>query len=244
MKRIIALPGVSLYKGSLQKVDDKIIRDSRGYVSSLVGVAQLSGKTLDLIPYKDIYRPVKGDYVIGVIVGYAPNGWFIDIGSYIKAFLPAADVLNKRFDPRKDELSKYLKIGDLIGVYVSEVRRLGNILVTIKDVKKSKDRRLGKLSDYYIIKVWSTKLPRIIGKKGSMIKLLKDKLDGDLIIAQNGVILYKGPYSNYQILSKIITLITAKTFATGLTEFVNDLINKLLDVNLSSGEGKGVGDNE
>ena len=242
MKRVIALPGITIYKGPAQKVDEKIIKDFRGYVSSLVGVAQISGKTIDLIPYKDIYRPVKGDYVIGVVVGYAPNGWFIDIGSYVKAFLPAADVLNKRFDPRKDELSKYFKIGDIVGLYVSEVRRLGNLLVTVKDLKKSKDKKLGKLSDYYIIKVWSTKLPRIIGKKGSMIKLLKEKLDGDLIIAQNGVILYKGPHEKFIILNKIITLITAKTFATGLTEYVNDLINKLLGVNLNNKTGENSGD--
>ncbi len=238
MKRVIALPGVSIHKGPAQKVDEKIIRDARGYVPSLVGVAQISGKSIDLIPYKDIYRPVKGDYVVGVVVGYAPNGWFIDIGSFVKAFLPAADVLNKRFDPRKDELSRYYKIGDVVGLYVSEVRRLGNILVTVKDVKKTKDKRLGKLTDYYIIKVWSTKLPRIIGKKGSMIKLLKEKLGGDLLIAQNGVILYKGPYEKFMVLNKIIALITAKTFATGLTEYVNDLINKMLEVNLDKKDEK------
>lgn len=232
MKRVIALPGIPIYKGQAQRIDEKIIKDFRGYVASLVGVAQISNKTIDLIPYKDIYRPVKGDYIVGVVVGYAPNGWFIDIGSYVKAFLPAADVLNKRFDPRKDELSKYFKIGDILGLYVSEVRRLGNLLVTVKDVKKAKDKKLGRLSDYYIIKVWSTKLPRIIGKKGSMVKLLKEKLNGDLIIAQNGVILYKGPYEKFVILNKIIALITAKTFATGLTEYVNDLINSLLEEKL------------
>ncbi len=228
MKRVIALPGVAIYKGSAQKVDEKIFKDSRGYVPTIVGVAQISGRNIDFIPYKDTYRPVKGDYVIGVVVGYAPNGWFIDIGSYVKAFLPAADVLNKRFDPRKDELSRYLKIGDIVGLYVSEVRRLGNILVTMKDVKKAKDRRVGRLSDYYMIKVWSTKLPRIIGKKGSMVKLLKERLGGDIIIAQNGVILYKGPYEKFVILNKIITFITAKTFATGLTEYINGLINDML----------------
>ena len=199
------------------------------------------------LPYKNVYKPNKGDYVIGVVVSYAPNGWILDIGSYTKAFLPASEVItNRRFDPRKDELSKYLSIGDVVGVKISDVRRLGYFGVSLKPSSEDKDKRLGKIKGYYMLKVTTTKLPRIIGKKGSMIKLIKQRVKGDLIIAQNGVILFKGSYEDYMLLKKIINLIAAKTFASGLTDTVAGILgvslpkeeikNKIKDENMVENE--------
>ncbi len=220
----IVMPGSVLDRNIRLKASDYIVKSyGRGLVSTLVGVIQRSKDGIELIPYKCVYKPKKGDYVIGAVVGYAPNGWIIDIGSYTKAFLPAADVMNHKFDPKKDELSKYLSVGDIVGIKIQEARRIGYLPATIKG--SDKDKKYGKIEDYYIIKVSTTKLPRIIGRKGSMIKLIKQKIDGELIIAQNGVILYKGSYENYILLKKIINLIVAKTFASGLTDAVAEILN-------------------
>ena len=222
----IVIPGMSIDKNiRVGKVGDYIIKDNRGLVPVLLGVVQQARNMIDLIPYKNVYKPSKGDYVIGVVVSYAPNGWILDIGAYTKAFLSASEfVANRRFDPRRDELSKYLSIGDVVGVKISDVRRLGYFGATIKPSLDDKDKKMGKIKDYYMLKVTTTKLPRIIGKKGSMIKLIKQKIKGDLVIAQNGVILFKGSYEDHLLLKKIINLIAAKTFASGLTDTVADIL--------------------
>ena len=224
-KRIV-VPGTTVDKNvRYNRVGEYFVRDYRGLVATLLGVVQQSRGGIDLIPYKDVYRPNRGDYVIGVVVGYAPNGWILDIGSYTKAFLPASEMIsNRRFDPRRDELSKYLAVGDVVGVKISDVRRLGYFGATLRQSPEDKDKRLGKIRSYYIIKVTTTKLPRIIGKKGSMIRLIKQKIKGDIIISQNGVILFKGPYEEYLLLKKIINLIAAKTFASGLTDTVAGIL--------------------
>ena len=235
----IVIPGMAIDKNiRVGKVGDYIIKDDRGLVPVLLGVVQQARNMIDLIPYKNVYKPSKGDYVIGVVVSYAPNGWILDIGAYTKAFLSASEfVTNRRFDPRRDELSRYLSIGDVVGVKISDVRRLGYFGATIKSSLDDKDKKMGKIKNYYMLKVTTTKLPRIIGKRGSMIKLIKQKVKGDLVIAQNGVILFKGSYDNYLLLKKIINLIAAKTFASGLTDTVADI----LGISLPKEEGK---DNE
>ncbi len=224
-KRIV-VPGITIDKNARYgRVGEYFVRDYRGLVATLLGVVQQGKGGVDLIPYKDVYRPNRGDYVIGVVVGYAPNGWILDIGSYTKAFLPASEMVsNRRFDPRRDELSRYLTVGDVVGVKISDVRRLGYFGATLRPSPDDKDKRLGKIRSYYIIKVTTTKLPRIIGKKGSMIKLIKQKIKGDIIIAQNGVILFKGSYEDYLLLKRIINLIAAKTFASGLTDTVAGIL--------------------
>jgi|Deesub1362A_J573_1020465.scaffolds.fasta_scaffold00001_206 exosome complex component RRP4 len=224
-KRIV-VPGTTVDKNvRYNRIGEYFVRDYRGLVATLLGVVQQGRGGIDLIPYKDVYRPSRGDYVIGVVVGYAPNGWILDIGSYTKAFLPASEMIsNRRFDPRRDELSKYLAVGDVVGVKISDVRRLGYFGATLRQSPEDKDKRLGRIRGYYIMKVTTTKLPRIIGKKGSMIRLIKQKIKGDIVIAQNGVILFKGPYEEYLLLKKIINLIAAKTFASGLTDTVAGIL--------------------
>jgi exosome complex component RRP4 len=222
----VVIPGMAMDKRIKSgRIGNYFIKNHRGIVATLLGVAQQSRGGLDLIPYKDVYRPSRGDYVIGVVVGYAPNGWVLDIGSYTKAFLPASELItNRRFDPRRDELSRYLSIGDVVGVKVSDVKRLGYFGVTLRLTPEDKDKRIGKIKGYYLIKVSTTKLPRIIGKKGSMIKLIKQKIRGDIVIAQNGVILFKGSYDEYILLKKIVSFISTKTFASGLTDNVAEML--------------------
>ncbi|HIQ13202.1 MAG TPA: hypothetical protein EYH44_02300 [Thermoprotei archaeon] len=241
----IVIPGEGIgnihYKG---REEGFIYKIKRGVsVSTHLGVANISNKRIDIIPYKYIYVPKIGDYVIGFIVGYAPNGWIVEIGSYVKGFLPANDVIkNEKFDPKKVDLDKYLKLGDLVGAIIQDVNKFSNILLTINSSKENiNTKHLGKLTNYFIIKVHTTKLPRIIGKKGSMIKIIKKKIDGDIIIAQNGVILYKGSYENFKLLKSILQIIIKYTYASGLTGKIAEMLGIKLNETYENGiNDKGV----
>lgn len=246
MSRIekIVIPGDNVgniyHRGSEEGFTYRI---GKGYsVSTHLGVAQITNKKVDIIPYKNVYTPKVGDYIIGFVVGYAPNGWILEIGSYVKGFLPANEVIKEgKFDPKTVELEKYLRIGDLVGTIVQDINKFSNILLTTRNIKEGiNPKHLGKLSNYFIIKVHTTKLPRIIGRKGSMIKIIKKKIDGDLIIAQNGVILYRGSYENYKLLRSILQVIIQYTYAAGLT----GRIAEMLGVNLNELKNNEIGGKE
>ena len=239
----IVVPGdIVKLMGYRGREEGFIYRINKGsYVFTHLGVAHLMNKKVDVIPYKNVYIPKIGDFVIGFVTGYAPNGWIVEIGSYTKAFLPANEMIKEgKFDPKKIELDKYLKLGDAIGAVILDMNRFSNILLTLKPIKEGiNPRHLGRLTGYYIIKVHTTKLPRIIGKKGSMVKIIKKKIDGDLIIAQNGVIMYKGEYENFLILKRILNIIIQYTYASGLTGKIAELLGVNISEEHQNDGGKG-----
>ncbi len=214
-------------------------------VSTHLGVAHLSNKKAEIIPYKNVYVPKIGDYIVGFVVGYAPNGWVVEIGSFIKGFLPAHELVKEgKFDPKKVELERYLKIGDAVGAFIQDINKFSNALLTVRNFREGVNpKHLGRLTGYFVVKVHTTKLPRIIGKKGSMIKIIKRRINGDLIIAQNGVILYKGEYENFKLLRSILNIIIKHTYASGLTGKVAEMLGVNLN-ELSNNEVSGKGEDK
>ena len=216
----IVIPGEIIEKDS-KKAGDNTEVTERGVISTRLGVIQRSGSKINIIPYSGPYKPKKGDIVIGIIVGYAPNGWFVDIGSGVKAFLPATEAMKGKFDPRIHELRDILKIGDVISAKVLASERLGAPLLTIKS-----EKGLGKMTTSWFIKVPVVKIARIIGKRGSMLKLLEKKTGSKIIVGQNGVLAIEGSYEAYEKVKKAVNLITEKTFSKGLTERVSKLLEE------------------
>jgi len=220
-ERKIVFPGEQIRGYGSYAPGEGVIKQGDKLTSCLFGILSVSRREVSVIPYKEVYRPKKGDVVVGVVVGYGNSGWFVDIGSYTKAFLHVSEVIKGRFDSRNVELSDHLKIGDVIIAKVTDVPRIGYFQITIK----GKD--LGKVTgDAYFIKVNPVKLRRIIGRRGSMINLIKDHIGGEIILGKNGVIVYKDGYESFQKLKNIINLISEKTFASGLTAHVAELLSK------------------
>lgn len=73
-----------------------------------------------------------------------------------------------------------------------------------------------KLTNGTIIKVTPTKIPRIIGKAGSMINLIKDKTGCELMTGQNGIVWIRG--ENKEKAIEIVLTIEKESHTLGLTE--------------------------
>lgn len=219
MSERVVVPGEVIDKNR-RKRGDNIEVTERGVISTRLGVLQRDGRRIDVIPYSGPYRPKKGDLVIGIVTGYAPNGWVVDIGAGVKAFLPAAEAFKGRFDPKIHNLREFLRIGDVLVAKVSSADRLGTLLLTVKDKRNS----LGKLSTPWFIYVPVVKIARVIGKRGSMLRLIEEATKSKVIVAQNGILAVEGDYEAYLKVKQAIKLISEKTFSRGLTEMVSKLL--------------------
>lgn len=199
---------------------DNTVKAERGIVSTRLGVSAFHGRKVSVIPHSGPYKPRKGDFVLGVVVGYKRNGWDVDLGTASKAFLPASEAgIGRRFDPRRDELNKILRIGDVISAKIIQASRLRYPLLTMKE------RNLHKITDGVFRKVTVAKIPRIIGKKGSMLKVLKDSgFIQEILVGQNGVIGIIRPKESYGKVEAALDLIVEKTYARGLTEGVAEIL--------------------
>ena len=88
-------------------------------------------------------------------------------------------------------------------------------------------RGQGKLESGLIIEVNSNKVPRIIGKEGSMINLIKQETKTEITVGQNGIIWIKGDSIEDELFAKkAIIFVAEKSFIDGLTMKVEEFLNK------------------
>ena len=189
-------------------------KDNGKVCSSLIGLVSLRNKKIRVIPLKSKYVPKKGDVVIGKINDVRFSMWDVDINSPYSGILPAFEV----FGREKKELNKVYDVGDVLFLRV----------VDVDEIKKAKlglkGRGMGKFKGGIIVDIAPTKVPRLIGKKGSMINMIKDKTKCKIVVGQNGLVWVKGDEDMEQLTKNIIHLIEAEAHTSGLT---NKIKNKL-----------------
>ena len=216
-ERKIVIPGEVMFKGEdylpgegTEKRDDEI-------VAVRYGLAEESNKLVKVIPLSGVYQPRRGNVVIWKVENLTFYGWVIDVDCAEGAFLPLQEVPGF---VSKEAMAEVMDIGDMVAAKILDVNGRG-IDLTIKL------RGLGRIDDGLIIKVNSNKVPRVIGKEGSMISLIKEESGCNVTVGQNGIIWIKGEKIEEELLVKrAIEFITEKSFASGLTEEVKEWFDK------------------
>ena len=78
-----------------------------------------------------------------------------------------------------------LKNGDLVAARIANFDRTRDPLVTISD------RDLGKIDSGELVEISPSKVPRLIGKRGTMIQIIEMATGATITIGQNGwVVVY------------------------------------------------------
>ena len=86
---------------------------------------------------------------------------------------------------------------------------------------------MGKIEEGLIVKINPNKVPRIIGKEGSMVKLIKENTNCNITVGQNGLIWIKGDKVEDELFSKeAILFVAEKSSISGLTEEVKKWFEK------------------
>jgi len=187
--------------------------------SSLMGLVSLRNNKISVIPLKSKYVPKKGDVVIGKIDDIRFSMWGVDINSPYSGILPASEV----FGREKKELSRVFKVGDVLFLRVVDVDEVKKVKLGLKG------RGMGKFRKGILVDITPTKVPRLIGKKGSMINMIKDKTRCKIVVGQNGLVWVKGETDMEQITKNIIHLIEAEAHTSGLTNRIRDKLFLLID---------------
>lgn len=186
--------------------------------SSLVGLVAVRDKKISVIPLQSKYIPKRGDVVIGEITDIRFSMWNLDVNSPYSGFLPASDVFGKE----KRDLNKTFDVGDVLFLRVVDVDEVKKVKLGLKG------RGLGKFRDGILIYITPTKVPRLIGKKGSMINMIKDETDCEVVVGQNGVVWVKGKPAMERVAEKVINMIEDQAHTSGLTDRVRNMLLELL----------------
>ena len=189
-------------------------RENGKVCSSLLGRVSLRNKNIRVVPLKSKYVPKKGDVVIGKVNDVRFSMWDIDINSPYSGILPAFEV----FGREKKDLNRVYDVGDVLFLRV----------VDVDEIKKAKlglkGRGMGKFKGGILVEISPTKVPRLKGKKGSMINMIKEKTGCKIVVGQNGLVWVKGDVEMEHLTREVILLIEEEAHTSGLT---NKIKNKL-----------------
>lgn len=210
----IVVPGQILATGMDFLPAGGAFRDKEEIISSQVGIVNISGRLIKLIPLTGRYVPKKNDTVIGKVSDMSFSSWYINIGYASDATLMLKEASGD-FIPRNADLTQYYNFGDYVVAKIINVNKAMHIDLTMKGPG------LKKLSHGKIIKVTPVKVPRIIGKQGSMISLVKDNTGCRIMIGQNGVVWISGvDPEKERIATEAIMMINESAHESGLTDKV------------------------
>jgi exosome complex component RRP4 len=226
-KKQLVVPGDLLAEGDYVPGDSTYKENGKIYASRL-GLVDYDGKRVHIVALKAFYIPAPGDLVIGKVVETTPGGWIIDIKAPHFARLRASDVVERSFKPETTDLPSIFDVGDLIIAKVVAYDRTRDPLLTIREPG------LGKIMRGLLFEVTPTKIPRVIGRQGSMVSMIKRETGCQLTIGQNGLILISGRSSKDERLAVMaLRKIEAESHTSGLTDQVNEMIKKEREANES-----------
>jgi exosome complex component RRP4 len=193
------LPGFGTYRKG-----DKIL-------ALQLGLAHVDGRAIKLISLSGKYFPKRNDVIIGKVIDVMMSGWRIDLNCAYSAMLGMKDATSE-FIQKGTDLTQYFALGDYIVTKVVNVTSQRLIDVS------TRGPGLRKLSGGRIITINPNKVPRVIGKQGSMVTMIKETTGCRIIVGQNGRIWLAGEPENEVLAVKTIKKIEAESHVPGLTE--------------------------
>ena len=215
MDRKVVVPGDLLSEDAKRSGEGTYVKNGSVY-SLLYGLANSRDK-INVIPLAGKYVPGPGDNVIGVVKDITFSNWIVDINSPYDGLLHISEFPNRI---ESDEMSKHLRIGSSIMTRVADVDPTMKVELTLND------KKLGQIRAGQVIEISHTRVPRLIGKGGSMISMLKKEANCDIFVGQNGRIWINGGAEDMDLALKTITLIEREAHTNGLTDRVVDFLKK------------------
>jgi exosome complex component RRP4 len=219
-KRKYVIPGDLVTTGPFRP-EQNVILEGDKIISTTIGISEIYDDSVKVITLTGKYLPKIDDLVIGKVNSHTSLSWELDINSCYVGFLPAQDVFGRDFSAHADELSSKLKTGDLVAARIANFDRTRDPLVTISD------RDLGKIDSGTLVKISPSKVPRLIGKKGSMIQMIEMATNAAVTIGQNGwVVVSCDTPEGLLKAKKAIEMVNEKAHVANLTDQIKEMLDK------------------
>ncbi|MBW2994923.1 exosome complex protein Rrp4 [Candidatus Woesearchaeota archaeon] len=217
--KAIVVPGEILAEGMDYLPGQNALREKEKVISSRLGLVNVDGRAIKVIPLAGTYLPKRGDQIICKVEDISYSGWRVSTNTAYTAMLSMKDATSAYIE-RGADLSKYFAIGDYMIAEVTNVT--GQNLIDIS----MKGPRLKKLIGGRIIQVSACKVPRIIGRKGSMVSMIKNATGCEIVVGQNGLVWIKGEPDNERLAVETIQYVENNSHKQGLTEEVEKFLKE------------------
>ena len=217
----ISVPGEVLATGMDVLPGHGTYRDGENVLAKRLGLVSIDGMAINLIPLSGKYLPKPWDTIICKVIDVSFSGWRLDTNSAYSAMLSLKDATSD-FIKRGANLTEYYDLGDYIVCKITNVTSQKLIDVTMKGPG------LRKLKGGRVIEVDPHKVPRIIGKQGSMVTMIKDSTKCNITVGQNGLIWIDGTPENELLAIQTIRKIEKESHLGGLTDKIKAFLETMV----------------
>jgi exosome complex component RRP4 len=210
-ERTLVLPGEEIPAQGLRPGSGTYRVNGRVY-ASVLGLLSRKPPIVRIIPLSGRYIPKPQDTVIGTVTDVQGTFWLLDIGA------PRWTPLHMTGTPWKidfGETEQYLRVGDAVVVQVESIEATGRIGVTMLG------EGLGKLEGGTIVEIAPARVPRVIGRSGSMIQTITRLTECKVAVGQNGRIWIDGPDEGILRVRECLRMIEEEGQRPGLTERIH-----------------------
>lgn len=201
MTKKIVVPG-EILTTEKKRIGSHVFIEDGKIRAECLGLYDDEALNCSVVPLQGKYLPKRGDIIIGIVKGEQYAGYLVDINSFYNTFVLREDA----FRP--------LAKGDMISARIASVNEVNEV--------KLEDIRM--LYGGHLLRVSPVKVPRLIGKNGSMIELLKKGTNSKIIVGRNGWIWISS--ENEPLLKKLIYFVEENAHRPNLTNAVQSLLEK------------------
>ncbi|MBN2067719.1 MAG: hypothetical protein JW744_04590 [Candidatus Diapherotrites archaeon] len=194
-RKKIVVPG-ELVTEERKRIGSHVFVDEGKVYADSLGISYPDSSTASVVPLHGKYIPGRNDLIVGIISNETFNSYIVDINSIYHSFIS------------KDSVRHELKRGSIISAIIQNVDEINE--ADLEDIRV--------FFGGEVIEVSPVKVPRIIGKNGSMLNVLKDNTGCNLIVGRNGWVWAKD--GNLGLLVKAIRLIERESHLSDLTNKV------------------------
>lgn len=195
-------------------------RRGNDLIALRVGLAEVIRSDVKVIPLSGSYIPRVEDQVVGKVVNVTGYGWEIDINSCFLGYLPAQFVFGRDFSPATHDLNSRFSIGDMLLAKIEAYDRSRDPQLSIRGPG------LGLIPHGELVRISPTKVPRLIGKKGYMIKMIGNLTHCDIRVGQNGLVVLDGPAEGVVKAVQAVQLIEQEAHMADLTQKVEAFLTQ------------------
>jgi exosome complex component RRP4 len=182
--------------------------------SKFIGTVKSSGDKLRVRPMDGRYIPEEGDVVIGEVTRVSYSRWNVDLDSPYEGTLDISEASDRYVDLDEDDLTDFYDVGDAVVVKIDSVSESMDVDLTMLD------DRCRKLEEGRVVNISPHKVPRVIGRQGTMVQQINEKTGCHIIVGQNGLVWIKGEDSG--VAAEAVKKVEREAHTDGLTEKMSD----------------------
>lgn len=216
-ERRVVLPGDLVDDTGKLRPGIGVFSDEGKICASQIGIVSIRGEYANVISFQGPYEPRKGDFIIGKVIEFTPTNWILDINSPYVGLL-SIDSVPWHVDV--GETAKFLGIGDMVTCNIAYVDSCKKVGISMQD----RDAR--KLTSGIAIRISPSKIPRLIGKAGSMVATIKKYTNTRIFAGQNGRVWVDGTPEGILLSSRVIDMIDREGHTQGLTERIEEYLKQ------------------